>query len=178
MLTYLEFNMRVNQVAHYLIAQGIGYEDFVGVYADRSIEMMVAVYGILKAGAAYIPIDPTYPRDRVDYMLQDSEVKLVLTCMDETDALAGIRKVDLRDKELFLPMSTGNPGVKVEGTHAAYMIYTSGSTGKPKGTINIHSGIRNRIVWGQKEFGMQPGDRQVQKTPFSFDVSCSEIFGR
>ncbi|ETT73269.1 linear gramicidin synthetase subunit D [Paenibacillus sp. FSL R7-277] len=175
-LTYLEFNMRVNQVAHYLIAQGIGTEDFVGVYADRSIEMMVAVYGILKAGAAYIPIDPTYPRDRVDYMLQDSEVKLVLYCMDEIDALAGIRKVDLRDKELFLPMSTDNPGVKVEGTQAAYMIYTSGSTGKPKGTINIHSGIRNRIVWGQKEFGMQPGDRQVQKTPFSFDVSCSEIF--
>ncbi|MFD2877067.1 AMP-binding protein [Paenibacillus rhizoplanae] len=110
-------------------------------------------------------------------MLQDSEVKLVLHCMDETDALAGIRKVDLRDKELFLPMSTDNPGVKVKGAHAAYMIYTSGSTGKPKGTINIHSGIRNRIVWGQKKiFGMQPGDRQVQKTPFSFDVSCSEIF--
>ncbi|WP_405110960.1 amino acid adenylation domain-containing protein [Paenibacillus sp. FSL K6-1217] len=175
-LTYQEFNMRVNQVAHYLMKQGIGNDEFVGVYADRSIEMMVAVYGILKAGAAYIPIDPTYPADRVDYMLQDSEVKLVLYCVDEIDALAGIRKVDLRDKELFLSMSTDNPGVKVEENHAAYMIYTSGSTGKPKGTINIHSGIRNRILWGQKEYKMQPADRQVQKTPFSFDVSCSEIF--
>jgi len=175
-LTYREFNSRVNQVAHYLIAQGIGTEDFVGVYADRSIEMMVAVYGILKAGAAYVPIDPAYPRDRVDYMLADSEVKLVLYCVDEIDALDGIQTVDLRNQELFMSMSEADPGVKVEENHAAYMIYTSGSTGKPKGTINVHSGIRNRILWGQEQYKMQPEDRQVQKTPFCFDVSCSEIF--
>ncbi|WP_379129610.1 amino acid adenylation domain-containing protein [Paenibacillus sp. sgz500958] len=174
-LTYRELNERVNQVAHYLIAEGIGLEDFVGVYAERSIEMIVAVYGILKAGAAYIPIDPTYPRDRVDYMLEDSEVKLVLYCADEIDALSGVKAVDVRSKEI-LALSTHNPRVKVDEGQAVYMIYTSGSTGKPKGTINIHSGLRNRILWGQEQYQMQPEDRQLQKTPFCFDVSCSEIF--
>ena len=85
-LTYRELNERVNRVAHYLIAQGIGQESFVGVYAERSIEMIVAVYGILKAGAAYVPIDPAYPDDRVNYMLEDSGVRLVLHCADETEA--------------------------------------------------------------------------------------------
>lgn len=175
-LTYQELNERVNQVAHYLLMQGIGKENFVGVYAERSIEMIVAIYGILKTGAAYVPIDPTYPRDRVDYMLEDSEIRLVLYSVDEIEALDGIHTVDLRDKKVFMSMPTGNPGIKVEDDQAIYMIYTSGSTGKPKGTINVHSGLRNRILWGQQQYQMQPEDRQLQKTPFCFDVSCSEIF--
>ncbi|WP_151732838.1 non-ribosomal peptide synthetase [Paenibacillus tengchongensis] len=175
-LTYRELNERVNRIAHYLLAQGIGREDFVGVYAERSIEMVAAIYGILKAGAAYVPIDPTYPQERIDYVLEDSEVKLVLVCAGEASFPEGITAVDLRDYPLFEAYSTANPGVQVAEQDAAYMIYTSGSTGKPKGTVNVHSGIRNRILWGQRQFGMQPGDRQLQKTPFSFDVSCSEIF--
>ncbi|WP_150273107.1 non-ribosomal peptide synthetase [Paenibacillus tepidiphilus] len=175
-LTYRELNEQVNRIAHYLLAQGIGRENFVGVYAERSIEMVAAIYGILKAGAAYVPIDPTYPRERVDYVLEDSQVKLVLACAGEVNLPEGITVVDLRDKEQLALYSVQNPDVKVDGQDAAYMIYTSGSTGKPKGTVNVHSGIRNRIQWGQRKFGMQQGDRQLQKTPFSFDVSCSEIF--
>ena len=176
-ITYAELNRRANRIANYLIANGVKQNNFVGVYVYRSIEMFVAIYGVLKAGAGYIPIDPTYPSERVSYMIQDSEVGIVLTNTDTEDVFGEkTLVVDLRKEDFFADQSEENPNVVTRPEDAVYMIYTSGSTGLPKGTINVHRGLRNRIKWIQKVQGLQEGDILLHKTPYCFDVSCGEIF--
>lgn len=176
-ITYAELNQKANQIANYLIANGVKQNDFVGIYVYRSIEMFAAVYGVLKAGAGYIPIDPTYPSERVNYIIHDSEVSIVLTNTDTKDIFGEKTKVvDLRDEAFFADQPMDNPNIKTRPEDAVYMIYTSGSTGLPKGTINIHRGLRNRIKWIQKVQGLHEGDVLLHKTPFCFDVSCGEIF--
>lgn len=176
-ITYGELNRKANQIAHYLRANGVKQNEFVGIYVYRSIEMFAAIYGVLKAGAGYIPIDPTYPSDRVSYMVQDSEVSIVLTNTDTEDIFGENTKVvDLRREDFFASQPAENPNIETQPGDAVYMIYTSGSTGLPKGTINVHRGLRNRIKWIQKVQGLQKGDVLLHKTPFCFDVSCGEIF--
>lgn len=176
-ITYAELNQKANQIANYLIANGVKQNDFVGIYVYRSTEMFAGIYGILKAGAGYIPIDPTYPSDRVNYMIQDSEVSIVLTNTD-TEGIFGenTKVVDLRNEAFFADQSVENPNIATQPEDAVYMIYTSGSTGLPKGTINVHRGLRNRIKWIQEVQGLQEGDVLLHKTPYCFDVSCGEIF--
>lgn len=176
-LTYSELNQRVNQLAHFLIKQGVGPDVMVGVYMERSVEMVVGLMGILKAGGAYVPIDPTYPADRVSFMIEDSEVTTILTQKHLKTALSGYTgTVICLDEPVCGEMSTADPDVKLTGKNIAYMIYTSGSTGRPKGVMNTHEGIQNRLLWMQDQYGLNQQDRVLQKTPFSFDVSVWEFF--
>ncbi|HEX3129772.1 MAG TPA: amino acid adenylation domain-containing protein, partial [Thermoanaerobaculia bacterium] len=152
-LTYRELDERASALAAELPAE------LIGISVERSLEMVVGLVAILKAGGAYVPIDPGYPAERVDYMVEDSGVTLVLTREELKDGRDGKDRRDFRDPD-----------------RPAYMIYTSGSTGRPKGALNTHRGIVNRLLWMQRQYGLTPEDRVLQKTPFSFDVSVWEFF--
>jgi amino acid adenylation domain-containing protein/non-ribosomal peptide synthase protein (TIGR01720 family) len=159
--SYVELHRRANRLAHKLIAAGVAPERYVGVALPRSVELMIALLAVLKAGGAYLPIDPDLPADRVDFMLADSEPVLVL---DSLDAVHATGFPDTAPEVVFAP---GCP---------AYLMYTSGSTGRPKGVVVPHAGVVNRLLWGQHEFGLRAGERLLQKTPTSFDVSVPEFF--
>ncbi|MFL6234488.1 MAG: amino acid adenylation domain-containing protein, partial [Thermoanaerobaculia bacterium] len=175
-LTCRELGWAANRLARQLIEMGVGPEVPVGVFAERSLEMVVALLAILKAGGAYLPVDPDYPADRVAYMLEDSRVPVVLTQERLTGKLpeTGARIVLLSPPAV--PWEETPPVTGVRPGNLAYVIYTSGSTGRPKGTMNSHRGIVNRLLWMQQEHGLTPEDRVLQKTPFSFDVSVWEFF--
>ncbi|HEV7919902.1 MAG TPA: amino acid adenylation domain-containing protein [Thermoanaerobaculia bacterium] len=179
-LTYAELNGKANQVARYLQSWGVQRETLVGICIDRSIEMVIGLLGILKAGGAYVPLDPGYPKDRLMYMLENSGVRVVVSQSKFEDGLgiwSGQEVLSLDDEwHLVETYSTENLGETSGLDDLAYMIYTSGSTGKPKGAMNVHRGICNRLYWMQSEYNLVPGDRILQKTPFSFDVSVWEFF--
>ncbi|RSN27514.1 non-ribosomal peptide synthetase [Amycolatopsis sp. WAC 01416] len=158
-LSYAEFNARVNRLARWLVEQGVGAESVVAVSLPRSIDLIVALYAVHKAGGAYLPVDRDYPADRVAFMLEDAAPAVVL---DELPVVDGY--------------SVENLGRVVDPSSPAYVIYTSGSTGRPKGVVVQHSGIVNRLLWMQAEYGLTPDDRVLQKTPSSFDVSVWEFF--
>ncbi|MDF3932682.1 non-ribosomal peptide synthase/polyketide synthase [Pseudomonas citronellolis] len=178
-LSYRELNARANRLARWLRAQGVGPDVLVGVAAERSVELVLALLAIVKAGGAYVPMDPDYPQERLQHMLDDSGVQLLLTqehllqrlpasrartfCLDsQRDQYAGLDGSDLPTQ--------GSPD------NLAYLIYTSGSTGKPKGAGNSHAALVNRLHWMQREYRLTAADRVLQKTPFSFDVSVWEFF--
>jgi len=178
-LTYRELNQRANQVAHRLRTLGVGPDVLVGVCAERSVEMVLALLGIVKAGGAYVPLDPEYPRERLSAMLEDALPPVVLTqaaLLNRVPEGAGRILCLDRDWGQFSGESTQNPPAVVDGENLAYAIYTSGSTGKPKGVPNTHAGIVNRLLWMQDQYKLAPGDRVLQKTPYSFDVSVWEFF--
>jgi amino acid adenylation domain-containing protein len=178
-LTYRELNSRANQLAHYLRQLGVGPEVIVGICVERSPEMVVGLLGILKAGGAYLPLDPGYPLERLAYMLEDSRVRVLLTqqklAADLPSDATRVLELDVGWK-LFANESTQNLESGVASTNLAYVIYTSGSTGQPKGAMISHHGIRNRLLWMQQQYQLDSGDRVLQKTPFSFDVSGWEFF--
>lgn len=178
-LSYEELNNRANQLGHYLQKNGVGAETLVGVFMERSIEMVVALYGILKAGGAYVPLDPSFPEDRLNFMLEDTDLTIVLTQQHLQAKLPrkSIRPISL-DSEWHLIDSeeTGNVDSRVSETNLAYVLFTSGSTGRPKGAMNQHDAICNRLFWMQEEFLLTSDDRVLQKTPYSFDVSVWEFF--
>ena len=178
-LTYKELNERANRLAHRLIAEGISTESIVGIALPRSLEMVIGLLGILKSGAAYLPLDPEYPAERLRWMLEDSGVGLVLTLSRLRGALPVTRaRMLILDEEWgeIARQSADNPGLSVPLNHLAYVIYTSGSTGRPKGAMNTHQGISNRVLWMQAQYQLQPCDHVLQKTSFSFDVSVWEFF--
>jgi len=177
--TYRQFEERGNQLAHYLVSHGIGRDDRVGVCMDRSAEMVIALHGILKAGAAYVPFDPRHPAERRRFMLDDSGARLILTQAHLLDLFKGssIHAVVLDASfALIESLPVTPPVVDIDGDQLAYMIYTSGSTGKPKGTFLAHKSILNRLIWMQESYGLTMKDVVLQKTPFSFDVSVWEFF--
>jgi amino acid adenylation domain-containing protein/FkbM family methyltransferase len=180
-LTYRELDERANRLARHLRGLGAGLESRVGVCAERSLELMVGLLAVLKAGCAYVPLDPEYPRERLSYMLGDSRVAVLLT----QERLLGVLPehevptvvLDRGAPLLTSPLSQPPPsqgGGTVESL--AYVIYTSGSTGRPKGAMNTHRAICNRLQWMQAAYGLGPDDRVMQKTPVSFDVSVWELF--
>ncbi|MEO0806074.1 MAG: amino acid adenylation domain-containing protein, partial [Cyanobacteria bacterium J06643_4] len=158
-LTYQTLNESANQLAHYLQAQGIGPESKVTVAINRSVEMVVALLGILKAGAAYVPLDSSYPPARLDYMRHDAAVELTLS---ELPSLAAY--------------PTTNPPRTLQPDSSLYVIYTSGSTGQPKGVINTHQALINRLCWMQQTYSLTPEQKVLHKTPLGFDVSFWELF--
>ena len=178
-LTYGDLQARAHRLAHWLRRAGVGPDTLVGVCAERSPELVVALLGILAAGGAYVPLDPSYPRDRLAFMREDSGVSLVLTqaALAEGWAGAGVRVLRL---DADWPEVAGEPATPpapgVTPDHLAYLIYTSGSTGRPKGAGNTHRAIVNRLLWMQDAYRLTAHDRVVQKTPFSFDVSVWEFF--
>jgi nonribosomal peptide synthetase DhbF len=182
-LSYAELNRHANQLAHLLQAQGAGPGRIVAVSIPRSLELIIALYAIHKAGAAYVPIDPDYPIERISYMLEDSAPSSVLTTQRIRPTLPeqlAAPVLVLDDPELQAQLAqqpTQNPEIHgLTPRHAAYMIYTSGSTGRPKGVLVPHEGIVNRLRWMQAEYQLSSSDRVLQKTPSSFDVSVWEFF--
>ena len=149
-LTYAEFNARANQLAHHLRALGAGPETPVALCLERSRELVISVLAVLKAGAAYVPLDPADPAERIQWMLQDVKPSAVVTTVAHAPA-AGLPLVLLDgDAALLLEERTDNPGVALSPQNLAYVIYTSGSTGRPKGVMNTHRGICNRLLWMQQ----------------------------
>ena len=178
-LSFRELNERSNQLARYLIQQGVVPEMLVGVCVERSFEMVVALLGVMKAGGIYVPVDPDYPASRIQAILEDTQTPVVLTQehLLPIIAMASLPLLCLdRDWPLVAAQSVDAITVPLTGDNPAYAIYTSGSTGKPKGVPNLHKGIVNRLLWMQHEYGLSPADRVLQKTPYSFDVSVWEFF--
>nr|WP_143261733.1 non-ribosomal peptide synthetase/type I polyketide synthase [Allokutzneria sp. NRRL B-24872] len=177
-VTFAELDLRANRLAHRLLRMGITAGQPVGVCVQRSPEMVVGLLGVLKAGGAYLPIDPTYPKQRVAFMLADAEPTILLTQQTLVDDLPehGAVVVALDGAGEFDAEPDTRPGVAVGMDDIAYMIYTSGSTGQPKAAMNAHRAVVNRLLWMQEHFGLTAGDRVLQKTPFSFDVSVWEFF--
>ncbi|MEG3925664.1 MULTISPECIES: amino acid adenylation domain-containing protein [unclassified Microcoleus] len=177
-LTYLELNARANQLAHYLQGLGVGPEVLVGICVERSIEMIVGLLGVLKAGGAYIPLDPAYPLERLGFMLEDSSVPVLLTQSKLIEKLPphSARVVYLdKDWEEIVQPSKENPSSNVTSYNLAYVIYTSGSTGKPKGVLVAHKGLCNLAISTIQLFDVQPKNRILQFASFSFDVSVGEV---
>jgi amino acid adenylation domain-containing protein len=178
-LTYWQLNQRANQLAKRLRKLGVVPDSFVGICAERSLEMVVALLGSMKAGGAYVPLDPEYPQDRIYNMLQDCSPKAVLT---QAHLLARVPSTSVpvicldKDWAQIEREDGTNLEIAMTGKNLVYCIYTSGSTGRPKGVPNFHQSIVNRLLWGQDTYRLEPSDRVLQKTPFSFDVSVWEFF--
>ena len=162
--TYREIDEESNRVAHWLIEQGIGTEDRVALLLDKSPELVITALGILKAGAVYLPVDPTYPQDRVSFILGDADAKLVLH-----EPVTGLSNYPVTaPDQLIRPLSPHN---------TAYLIYTSGSTGLPKGVPVPHAPIAEYFVWFGDEYQVDATESLLQVASPSFDVSMGEIFG-
>ncbi|WP_229017593.1 non-ribosomal peptide synthetase [Xanthomonas translucens] len=180
-LSYAALEARANQLAHHLIALGVAPEQCVAVCLPRGIDLIVALLATLKAGGAYLPLDPDLPPARLTGMLADAQ-PCVLLAHSDTAVLLG-RRDDLHcvlldaEQPAWRAAPTQTPAVPtLLPQHPAYVLYTSGSTGKPKGAINTHAGIDNRLGWMQQTLGLRPAHSLLQKTPISFDVSVWEIF--
>ncbi|MEU9512926.1 amino acid adenylation domain-containing protein [Micromonospora sp. NPDC048169] len=176
--TYAELNAQANRVAHRLRAAGVGPETLVGVCAERSVELVAGLLGVLKAGGAYLPLDPEYPADRLAFMVGDADAPVVLVQSHLRDVLpdTGATVLELDDATVWAGQPETDPAPAAGPENLAYVIYTSGSTGRPKGVPNTHRGIVNRLDWMQKTYGLGADDAVLQKTPASFDVSVWEFF--
>ena len=178
-LTYRELNYRANQVGNYLKKLGVGPEVLVGIFLHRSIEMVVTLLGVLKAGGAYLPLDPSYPTERLSFMLEDAGVRAVLTqqgLQDHLPAYQGETVLIDGGWDKISDESQKEPGSKVESMNLAYLIYTSGSTGMPKGVAVSHLSICNHMKWVCVQFSISEKDIMLQKTPFTFDASVWEFY--
>ncbi|OCW20038.1 non-ribosomal peptide synthetase [Pseudomonas sp. S3E12] len=175
-LTYRQLNERANRLAHHLREWGVQPESRVGICLERGLDMLIGLFAILKAGGGYVPLDPTYPLERIAYMLDDSAPVVVLAQRATRGVLGEVPVIDL-DQPTWQHQSASNPEVPgLTAGNQAYVIYTSGSTGQPKGVINEHAGVVNRLLWMQDAYGLKAHDAVLQKTPFSFDVSVWEFF--
>jgi amino acid adenylation domain-containing protein len=178
-LTYRQLGERTARLARHLRGLGVGPEGLVGVAAERSLEMVVALVATLAAGGAYVPLDPDYPRERLRFMLEDAGIAVLLTQDRLAAALPPHRApvVRLDDEASWEGGARADRAAPpVLPDHPAYAIYTSGSTGRPKGAAVSHRAIVNRLLWMQEAYRLGPDDRVLQKTPLSFDVSVWEVF--
>ncbi len=176
-LSYRELNERANQLAHHLRRLGVGPEVMVGVYIERGVEIVVAIMGILKAGGGFVPIDPSYPQERIAYMLEDAGLAVVVSeeRLVEGLPISWAQAVCMdTDREEIESKSRENPSIEVRGENAAYMIYTSGSTGKPKGVVIEQAGVVNLARWQGEEFEVRGGRRISQYASYSFDAAVGE----
>jgi amino acid adenylation domain-containing protein len=177
-LTYEEFTARVNRLARRLRALGAGPDQVVGVCLERGPELVVAVHAVVAAGAAYLPLEPDHPADRLAGMLADAGARLAVSTGRHAARLPGeVTAVLLdRDAEAVADEEPGPLDAPIPPDTLAYVIFTSGSTGRPKGVGVSHRAIVNRLRWMQDAFRLSTDDRVLHKTPFSFDVSVWELF--
>ncbi|TVZ80783.1 non-ribosomal peptide synthetase component F, partial [Streptomyces sp. BK340] len=179
-MTYGELNERANRIAWDLKERGVGPETVVGIGVRRGPAMIAAVFGVLKAGGAYLPLEPSLPADRVAGMLADTGARLVLSTSDtEPMALpAGVELVEVAgEQEPPLPVAEGNPEPVTGPDNTAYVVFTSGSTGKPKGVVVTHRPVHNLLNWCYRTFGFGPDDVALCVTSLGFDLSVFDIFG-
>jgi amino acid adenylation domain-containing protein len=178
-ISYAELNGRANQLAHYLRQHGVGPEVLVGLCFDRSFEMIIGILGILKAGGAFLPLDPYYPKERLAYMIEDSGVRILLTQQDLKDKIATDSSDIICLDENWLSISR-EPQINLYNLNnldnLAYVIYTSGSTGRPKGTLLRHQGMCNLSAAEIHAFNVGLGSRVLQFSSLSFDAAVWEIF--
>lgn len=178
-LTYTELNNKANQLAHYLKRLGVGPDVLVGVSMGRSLEMGISILAVLKAGGAYVPLDPAYPMERLAFMIEDSQILVLLTQEKIADKLpkcnAKILRVDTMGEVLEEESKTNLP-LETKPSNLVYVIYTSGSTGKPKGVAMVHRATSNLIPWQIKHSNLSTEARTLQFSSYSFDVSFQEFF--
>ena len=199
-ITYRELNQRANRLAHYLIAMGIGPEKLVGICVERSLEMVIGLLGILKAGGAYVPLDPTYPDERLRFMLEDSQVSVLLTqqkliedsewMIEDRHLPSSVPSASLRtglDSRLQVvcldrdwpsieQQSSENPSLTIQSNNLAYVIYTSGSTGQPKGVQIEHRSVVNCLSSVGTQINLAPRDAWLAVTTISFDIAGLELY--
>ncbi|MBB5959617.1 amino acid adenylation domain-containing protein/non-ribosomal peptide synthase protein (TIGR01720 family) [Saccharothrix tamanrassetensis] len=184
-LSYTELNTKANRLAHLLIECGIGPEQFVALALARSVDMVVAILAVLKAGAAYLPLDPDYPHQRITFVLADTVPALLITTtttgLPDTPGLPRL-VLDDPDTLMALDEHTGTDPTDADRTtpllaaHPAYLIYTSGSTGRPKGVVIPHQAVVNRMLWMQEAVPLHERDTVLHRTSFTFDASVWELF--
>lgn len=176
-VTYEELNARANRLAQRLREMGVGRETLVAICVERSLEMVVGLLGILKAGAAYVPLDPALPRERLAFMLEDTGASVLLAQEHLNEQLPAHPGPVLYLSEAGdVNLHSDNLDRGVTADNAAYVIYTSGSTGKPKGVVVSHRAISNHMLWMQSVYPTTEADKVLQRAPFSFDASVWEIF--
>jgi amino acid adenylation domain-containing protein len=178
-LTYRELNEKANRLAHYLQKLGVGPEVLVGICVERSLEMIIGLLGILKAGAAYVPLDPKYPKERLAFMLEDTQVSVLLTQQHLVEELPTFPTKVIclnNDWEIINRDREAQTTSGVTAENLAYIMYTSGSTGKPKGVMISHRAVGNQIAWRQSDYQLTERDRVLQRAAFSYDPSVYEIF--
>ncbi|MGH2943711.1 MAG: amino acid adenylation domain-containing protein, partial [Solirubrobacteraceae bacterium] len=184
--TYGELHRAASRLARALIARGAGPEDVVAIALERRADLMVALLAVMKSGAAYLPLDPELPEERLATMVADARASVIVTASAFTERLP-----DLGDSTIVLddpatatalaaladgPVTDAERRMPLRPDHPAYVIYTSGSTGRPKGVVISHRAIVNRLAWMQGAYPLEAEDRVLQKTPVGFDVSVWELF--
>ena len=210
-LTYKELNEQSNQLARYIIKQYqqqgcqiiqsieireealLPRDTLIALCLDRSIEMIIGILGVLKSGGAYVPIDPNYPQERIDYILKDTQTAMLLSQShlkqrlstiitdNEVNQDTGLSDIHMQvdliclDEQPYTKEDKSNLTLANQSTDLAYVIYTSGTTGKPKGTLTTHKPLVNRLLWQRDEYGFNEDDSVLQKTPYIFDVSVWEL---
>lgn len=180
-LTYRELDEKSNKIANYLVGKGVKKDDLVPICLNRSIEMIIGIIGILKSGAAYVPVDPEYPAVRISYILKNIASQVIVTDpvgRERFDALESPQVVvDLeRDWPLIAQQPEDAPAVSVGGSSIVYILFTSGSTGEPKGVCMPHQALFNLMLWQERQSVSSPGINTIQFSKFTFDVSFQEIF--
>ncbi|RJQ58217.1 MAG: non-ribosomal peptide synthetase [Desulfobacteraceae bacterium] len=177
-VSYRDLNERSDRLAHYLRSAGVKAETIVGVFMERSVDTVAAILGIMKAGGAYLPLDPMFPEERLAFMLEDSAAAMILT---QTELFARLpahkaKVIDIRENRISAPGPDRSPEGGVHPGNLAYLMYTSGSTGKPKGVQIPHRAVVNFLLSMQKEPGFSEKDTLLSVTTLSFDISVLEVF--
>jgi len=177
--TYEQINRDANRLGHWLAKQGIGHDSRVGICLERSVDTVIALLATLKSGASYVPLDAAFPRERLQFMMEDSALACVITHASVRDQLPGnAQKILVMDAEGdWRREGSGKLGVSTSSSEVAYVIYTSGSTGKPKGVQGTHRASMNRFAWMWKKYPFRSGEVCCQKTNLGFVDSIWEIFG-
>lgn len=178
-LTYEELNKRANQLAHYLIKNGVQRGTLVGVCMERSIELAVALLGVLKSGAAYVPLDPHYPEARIQFMMEDAGISILLTQQRLVPELpkSKLKYVSVdKSWNTIAAEKVDNPTKRTDPEAIVYLIYTSGSTGQPKGVMIPHRALVNHSTAIAAKYALSGGDRVLQFASISFDVAAEELF--
>jgi amino acid adenylation domain-containing protein len=177
-ISYKNLDKQANQLAHYLAEQGVSNGDYVAVSLPRSIELVVALIAIMKCGAAYLPLDPNFPSSRLEFMLEDSKAKYLITTKEFSSLFKTSEKV-LLSEDIFLNLSqfpSSLPAISVDINDVAYIMYTSGSTGKPKGVVVTHKNLVNFLCSMMNEPGIDENDKLLSITTISFDIAGLELF--
>ena len=178
-LSYRELNQRANQIAHYLRKRGVGPERLVGVCLERSLEMVIALLGVWKAGGAYIPLDPAYPQDRLSFMVNDTGMKVLLTDKKCKSLFPSASDKAVRldsDWPDIAQENTDNLAAAAIPSNLAYVMYTSGSTGQPKGAMIQHSGLVNYLCWAIKTYQVEGKGSVPIHSSIAFDSTVASLY--